>query len=323
MSEKRSLTPDGGVDLAAKRARTASPQQEYNNTPEAPTRHEVNESEESEREGERATESTLPTHHNLARCGIQRSIAMVLKHDGFQTATPEAMESFTAMVETYLESLIEETKRLAIGSRRDHPIPSDFEAMLRRFNLPISSLKPHIRHPIPKRDVVPQYVDLEIDDKDAHTTLPLLGEELSGQPDKQLKPYIPSSFPDFPSKHTFKFTPQEDTNTRDPKKIREDAARSAQQGEEALRRLVRASKVRKQKEAKTQVESDSHGKERFRLWECTMKRLMGKDGRTDQVDEDQVAEHSMIVNGDALFSRRETSRIGKRTGPMTTVTAAK
>lgn len=189
--------------------------------------------------------------------------------------------------------------------------------MLRRYNLPISSLKPHIKHPIPKSDVIPQYVNVEIPDKDAHTTLPLLGEELSGQPDKQAKSYIPGSFPDFPSRHTYKFTPQEDTTVRDPKKIREDAARSAQQGEEALRRLVRASKVRKQKEAKTQVESDSHGKERFRLWEITMKRLMNKDGRAEHADEDEIAEHSMIVNGDALFSRREISRLGKRSTGIT------
>lgn len=142
--------------------------------------------------------------------------------------------------------------------------------------------------------------------------LPLLGSELSGQADKDAKPYIPSSFPDFPSKHTYKFTPQDDTRSRDSKKIREEAALNAQQGEDALRRLVRASKMRKQKEAKTLVERDNQGKERFRLWESTMKRFMGgnsKDAATGQVE---IADHSMIVNGDAAFSRKDVSRTAQR-----------
>lgn len=47
-----------------------------------------------------AIKSLLPTKHSNARTGLQRSIAMVLKHDGFDSASPEAMESFTEMVET-------------------------------------------------------------------------------------------------------------------------------------------------------------------------------------------------------------------------------
>lgn len=42
----------------------------------------------------------FPSMDFQARCGLQRSIAMVLQHVGFDSATPEAMESFTAVVET-------------------------------------------------------------------------------------------------------------------------------------------------------------------------------------------------------------------------------
>jgi hypothetical protein len=44
--------------------------------------------------------SLVPNPHYQARTGLQRSIAMVLNHDGFEGASPEAMESFTGMVET-------------------------------------------------------------------------------------------------------------------------------------------------------------------------------------------------------------------------------
>ncbi|KAM6507215.1 hypothetical protein FSOLCH5_012448 [Fusarium solani] len=241
---------------------------------------------------------------------------MVLKHDGFDSASPEALESFTAMVETYLEGMIDAAKSLALAARREHPIATDFEHALRRHNISISSLKPHLRPPIPKKQIVPSFADVLPEDQDAYTTLPLLGEELSGQPDKDEKDYVPSSFPDFPSKHTYKFTPQEDSNIRDPKRIREDAARTAQQGEDALRRLVRASKMRKQKEVKLLVERDVHGKERFRLWESTMKRFMAAEGQGEHTDQMEIADHSMIVNGEALFSRKEVPRAGKRSAAL-------
>lgn len=205
-----------------------------------------------------------------------------------------------------------EAKSLALSSRREHPIPTDFEHSLRHHNLSIASLKPHLRHPIPKSKTIPEYTNIVIQDEDAYTTLPLLGEELSGQPDKDEKIYIPSSFPDFPSKHTYKFTPQEDNKARDSKRIREEAARTAQQGEDALRRLVRASKMRKQKEVKSLVERDVHGKERFRLWELTMKRFMVADGSGEHADAVEISDHSMIVNGEAMFSRKEVPRFGKR-----------
>jgi hypothetical protein len=48
---------------------------------------------------DQAVESSALTQHHQIRCTIQRSIALVLKHDGFQSATPEAMESFTSLVE--------------------------------------------------------------------------------------------------------------------------------------------------------------------------------------------------------------------------------
>ncbi|EFY96328.1 Transcription initiation factor TFIID subunit 8 [Metarhizium brunneum] len=307
MSSKRSLSPSDS-DGSSKRRRLSGPHPDCIQDDivsvdmlEARDDNEV-----------MAVKSFAPTHHANARTGIQRSIALVLKHDGFSSATPEAMESFTALVETYLESIIEETKRLALSSRRDHPVPMDFEAVLRRFNLPVSSLKPHLKNPLPAEAYIPRYKSVHVADDDAYTTLPLLGPELSGQPDKKSKSYIPSNFPDFPSRHTYKFTPQEDTNARDAQKTREEAARIAQQGEDALRRLVRASKMRKQKEAKNLVEKDVQGKERFRLWELTMKRFMGAENRGENTDNVDIADHSMIVNGDAVFSRKEVSRIGKR-----------
>lgn len=212
--------------------------------------------------------------------------------------------------------MIQEVKRFSLAARREHPIPTDFELMMGYHNLTTSSLRPHLRNPLPRYRLAPTFHAIRAADDDALATLPLLGEELSGQADKDSKPYIPSSFPDFPSRHTYRFTPQEDTGARDSKKIREEAARTAEQGEDALRRLVRASKMRKQKEVKSLVERDIQGKERFRLWEATMKRFMGADaalrGEASAADQHEIADHSMIVNGDTFFARKEVARMSKR-----------
>ncbi|OAA53025.1 bromodomain associated domain protein [Cordyceps fumosorosea ARSEF 2679] len=256
------------------------------------------------------------TQHFNARFGIQRSIALVASHIGFESTSPQVMESFTGLVEAYLESIIEETKRLAIASRREHPIPSDFENMLKRYNLPMSSLTPHLKNPMSINSA-----PISIHNNQSHQSfefkaLPLLGSELSGQADKDAKSYIPSTFPDFPSKHTYKFTPQDNAMSRDSQKIREEAALNAQQGEDALRRLVRASKMRNQKEAKALVERDNQGKERFRLWESTMKRFMGGTSKDTATGRVEIADHSMIVNGDVAFSRKDVSRTGQRSATV-------
>ena len=209
-------------------------------------------------------------------------------------------------------SFIKDIKMTALAARREQPTPVDFEMALKRFNLPLSSLRPHRKHRPAAQASRPANGDATGIYSDALATLPLLGPELSGKFDKDQKPYIPGSFPDFPSRHTYSFTPQDAVRTRDSKRTREEAARAAQLGEDALRRLVRASKMRKQKEAKTLVEKDSEGKERFRLWEMTMRRFMSLDSRGELADEIEIADHSMIVNGEAMFSRKEVPRFHKR-----------
>ncbi|KAL7946643.1 hypothetical protein V8C42DRAFT_318438 [Trichoderma barbatum] len=315
MSRKRSVSL-ASLDSDSKRPRLSSQegQEQQFGTTQARSQQDAS-SEWADEESMSAVASLSPTVHHFARSGIQRSIALVLSHDGFQSATPEALESFTQLVEQYMGSIIEEVKRLAISSRRETPVPSDFETMLKHHNIALSSLKPHVKNRLISQDTSDRSLGVITID-DTFTSLPLLGAELSGQPDKESKPFIPASFPGFPSTHTYRFTPQDDRRTKDSKQIREDAAKSAQLGEDALRRLVRASKMRKQKEVKSLVERDSQGKERFRLWESTMKRFMGGDRFREHADKVDIADHSMLVNADVKFSRRELSRLGKKSNAL-------
>lgn len=107
MSSKRSLSPeDENQDGAAKRPKidesiTDGPLDDKSPDESMTSDAPVTEEEEEEL---MAAMSLSPTRHSNARSGIQRSIAMVLKHDGFDTATPGAMESFTALVEACMYS---------------------------------------------------------------------------------------------------------------------------------------------------------------------------------------------------------------------------
>jgi hypothetical protein len=70
--------------------------------------------------------------------------------------------------------------------------------------------------------------------------MPVLDSHLSGEDDRVRSTYIPAHFPQFPSKHTYRYTPVFTEREVDPRKIREHATEDGRQGEEALRKLARA-----------------------------------------------------------------------------------
>lgn len=106
MSPKRSLSPPDANIPDPKRQRVdvvvdADESTAAVNAADAERQDDVRDDDD----GLVAIESRVPTQHYAARQGIQRSIALVLKHDGFHSATPEALESFTHLVETCASSL--------------------------------------------------------------------------------------------------------------------------------------------------------------------------------------------------------------------------
>jgi transcription initiation factor TFIID subunit 8 len=190
-----------------------------------------------------------------------------------------------------------------LNARRPEPTPLDFEYALSKFDIPLASIRPHLKNPIPteKVKVDLQALPSEEPTKKSEATLAkLLGKELSGEPDKRKKSYIPKKFIPFPSKHTYKWTEKESLRETDPRKIREEAAKSARYAEEALRRLVKVSKAGKEKDVKIAASRDPRSKERHELWEKAMEDLMAGKDHTGAADEDQ----SMIVNAQSQYFRK-------------------
>ncbi|KUI72691.1 Transcription initiation factor TFIID subunit 8 [Cytospora mali] len=278
-----------------------------------------------------------PNYNEQHRMQLRRAITLALDHVGFDSASEEALESFTHMTETYLSSLAEDVKVIANSARRTQPIPTDFDTSFKRYNLDYNNLKKHRKPPIPQQRIKATYTTEMFLDGET-MDLPTLDDELSGKTDKDAKPYIPGSFPDFPSIHTYRYTPTDvesvtvlasnvdiDGSSKrstpdwrgDPKKIREAAATQAKQAEEALRRLVRASKQASLKDMRSTAEKNPVSKVRYNQWEEAMKELLQEQGRAggrDDAVREEVADHSMVVNAQKKYHRREIPRTAKRMG---------
>lgn len=237
---------------------------------------------------------------------------------------------------------------MANHARRPTAIAPDFEMTLGYFNINLNDLSKHHKPAVSAERSRQAKLDFEVElgidgqpakhDK-AFNNLPCLDEELSGQADKDAKPYIPKAFPDFPSTHTYKYTAtdiesvtvRDDTFATangktaktapdwrgDPKKIREAASVEAKQAEEALRKLVRASKMASLKDLRSIAEKNPTTKTRYDLWEDAMKDLLQERGLTngrEDAGREDVADHSVIVNAQKKYHRREIPRSAKRMG---------
>lgn len=126
-----------------------------------------------------------------------------------------------------------------LASRRIQPIPQDFEHALKRQHLRVDDLLPYLTRfsttePISTAPASPPPKD------DLLKSLPFLGPQLSGEDDRANCRYIPKHLPQFPSKHTYRYTPVFTEREQDPRKIRERATEDGRYGEDALRKLARA-----------------------------------------------------------------------------------
>lgn len=191
---------------------------------------------------------------------------------------------------------------MLLGRRHESAV-LDFGYALSKFSIPFASLEPHLRHPVAPLHTEEEDEDPPNEEQSQASLTKLLGNELSGQSDKNGKPFIPKHFPSFPSKHTYKFTEKESARETDPRKVREEAAKSARQAEEALRRLVRVSKAGREKDVKRVAEKDPKSKMRHDLWEKAMESLNSRKRKT-AAKADQDDDHSMIVNSESQYFRK-------------------
>ena len=162
-----------------------------------------------------------------------------------------------------------DVRQSMLSCRRTQAIPQDFLQALHTHQLSLRSLLPHLDPPVnPSRTQFPLQMDIAQDNDEQH--LRFLGPLLNADPNETLRAYVPKHFPELPSKHTYKATPEFAQHEQDPRKVREKATEEGRLGEEALRRLVGAGASRSATESRHTRQLQSARAGRDRVWMETM-----------------------------------------------------
>ncbi|CAI7591161.1 unnamed protein product [Penicillium pancosmium] len=184
-----------------------------------------------------ATEPAVQDDGNMDHL-MSRSIGQLLKDVGFDLAEPTAMSSLRSAAEEHLLRLSSFVRQSMLSSRRIQPIPHDFELALKRGRLSHDELRDYIQAPL-STSTIPTLLPSPPPEDEVSRRLPFLNA-LRGEESESNRSYVPSHFPDFPSKHTYSATAVFTERDSDPRKIRERAAEDGRHGEEALRKLASA-----------------------------------------------------------------------------------
>jgi len=200
-------------------------------------------------------------------------------------ANTEHWRSGNVLIVTDMGHYLADVRHSMLSCRRTQPIPQDFLQALHTHQLSLRSLIPHLKPPIPPdRSQYP--LQSELAQEDEHHHLRFLGPLLNGPPDEQVKAFIPKHFPDFPSKHTYKATPDFPDRESDPRRVRERATEEGRLGEEALRRLVGASSDTLAHESSRRDGPKNARARRNQMFIETMAAFAGAEGEKLEIDGD-------------------------------------
>ncbi|KAJ4361811.1 hypothetical protein N0V83_010752 [Neocucurbitaria cava] len=226
---------------------------------------------------------------------LRRAIAIQCRGIGFETARPDALDEFGALVDSYMTQFLAQVRKSMTSSRRTETVAHDWVYALATVGLRGSApLDQHLDTGVDTANVPPLFLQPDFAPPAPRSSPPstesLLGSALSGKTDKDSRPYIPSHFPPFPSKHTYKATPVFTDRENDPRKIREKATEEGILAEQSLRKLMAAQKagiqkqnVGKRKRSKRMKQSDS-------LWTEAMTGLVNEEQEQDKEEEQRLAQ---------------------------------
>ncbi|KAL9620909.1 MAG: hypothetical protein Q9160_004562 [Pyrenula sp. 1 TL-2023] len=193
--------------------------------------------------------------------------------------------------------------------RRIQPLPIDLEYALKATATRIDSLLPELNEGHNERR--PSLLPTPPPEDTDRASLSFLQDDDRSVAERKSLRYIPTTFPPFPSKHTYKHTSVYTDRERDPRRIRELATEEGRLGEQALRKLVGAVRT----EAKLDLDEKgrppdrAHGRSRKAetmesMFEKTMQAVMlsEAEARADRGEDDSLKlELAPVVNCDRKY----------------------
>ncbi|KAI9763699.1 MAG: hypothetical protein M1840_009172 [Geoglossum simile] len=251
----------------------------------------------------RQSSAALPPNADVVQSLLERSIGLILAATGFSSVDPLAFQAFRACVEEYMIHQLSTIATSMISCRRSQPTPQDFAFALWKENLSLLSLEPHLQSSIAPSISQQSLPTPPPEDPPNMPLSPILGPVLCSTLDKQRTPHVPTHFPSYPSKHTYKATPEFTKREEDPRKVRERATEEARLGEEALRKLLGAASGGRCADGSAGP-SNTKRKQRDRVWEQTVQALMTGNGI------------SSLSNGDSGIGAPDVSIANKNSTAM-------
>jgi len=173
---------------------------------------------------------------------LLRAISLSLTSAGFDSIHPTALEAFRAEAELYMLQFLKTVRSSMTCSRRTAPTPQDFALALAHSGLSSSALLPFLNTPSELSVCQPQIPPIPAPEPSPPSLENVLGPELSSSSERQQRHYVPQHLPTLPSRHTWQATPVYPKREEDARKIRERATQEGVIAEQALRRLMAASK---------------------------------------------------------------------------------
>ena len=170
-----------------------------------------------------------------------------------------------------------------LACRRTQPLPQDFLQALHTHQLSLRSLLPHLDPPVPPSQSQFSLESAAVE-TDEQQQLKFLGPLLNGTQEQKAKKFVPKHFPDLPSTHTYKATPEFPQREQDPRKVRERATEEGRLGEEALRRLVGAGSRHPAHVLQQRRDNQSLRAKRAQMWMETMQAV--EAGASNEMDMD-------------------------------------
>ncbi|RAR15988.1 bromodomain associated domain protein [Stemphylium lycopersici] len=221
---------------------------------------------------------------------LRRAIAIQCRSIGFESARPDALEEFRALVDSYMTNFLAQVRTSMTSSRRTETVAHDWVYALASSQLGASApLDQHFdTGEIPPSLLQPYFAPPAPPEAPPPDTESLLGPELSGKADKETRPYIPNHFPAFPSKHTYTATPVFTHREHDPRKIREKATEEGISAEQSLRKLMAAQKAGVQKQNVGRRKRSRRMKESDRLWQAAMTHLFDEENQRENEEQRQA-----------------------------------
>jgi transcription initiation factor TFIID subunit 8 len=183
-----------------------------------------------------------------------------------------------------MKSFLAKVRKSMSSARRTDTVPHDWIYALTSSGLRGSApLEQHLdTGDIPPTLLQPHFEPPALPEAPPPNTESLLGAGLSGKTDKETRSYIPSHFPPFPSKHTYKSTPVFTKRENDPRKIREKATEEGILAEQSLRKLMAAQKAGIQKQNVGKRKRSKRMKESNKLWQAAMTELLADEKQNEK-----------------------------------------